>query len=85
MVDNISDNENALQNEGEELVQNDSEDNELFNEVSDGGWISWFCNLEGNEFFVEIDENYILQNKNAFGFQKNYKKYKYFPYNLANF
>lgn len=76
MVDNISDNENAVQNEGEELVQNDSEDNELFNEVSDGGWISWFCNLEGNEFFVEVDESFILQNKNTFGFQKNYKKFQ---------
>ena len=45
MVENVSDNENVVQNEGEELVQNDSEDNELFNEVSEGGWISWFCNL----------------------------------------
>ena len=21
---------------------------------SDGGWISWFCYLEGHEFFVEV-------------------------------
>ena len=21
---------------------------------SDGGWISWFCDLEGHEFFVEV-------------------------------
>jgi hypothetical protein len=20
----------------------------------DGGWISWFCDLEGHEFFVEV-------------------------------
>lgn len=23
---------------------------------SDGGWISWFCDLEGHEFFVEVSE-----------------------------
>ena len=76
MVDNVSDNENVAQNDGEELVQNDSEDNELFNEVSDGGWISWFCDLEGNEFFIEVEESFIIQNKNTFGLQKQYKKYK---------
>lgn len=21
---------------------------------SDGGWIQWFCDLEGHEFFVEV-------------------------------
>lgn len=21
---------------------------------SDGGWISWFCDLEGHDFFVEV-------------------------------
>ena len=26
---------------------------------SDGGWISWFCDLEGHEFFVEV-RNRIL-------------------------
>ena len=23
----------------------------------DGGWISWFCDLEGHEFFVEVNTN----------------------------
>ena len=27
-------------------------------------WIPWFCSLEGNEFFVEIDEQYIQDNFN---------------------
>ena len=76
MVENVSDNENVVQNEGEEFVQNDSEDNELFNEVSEGGWISWFCNLEGNELFVEVEESFIMKNKNNFGLNNQYKKYE---------
>ena len=27
---------------------------------SDGGWISWFIELEGHEFFVEVSEAQIL-------------------------
>jgi hypothetical protein len=23
---------------------------------SDGGWISWFCDLEGHDFFVEVSK-----------------------------
>ena len=26
---------------------------------SDGGWISWFCDLEGHEFFVEVRDTEI--------------------------
>ena len=26
---------------------------------SEGGWIQWFCPLEGNEFMVEVDEEYL--------------------------
>ena len=22
-----------------------------------GGWISWFCDLEGHEFFIEVSNN----------------------------
>ena len=23
---------------------------------SDGGWISWFCDLEGHDYFVEVSD-----------------------------
>mmetsp|Transcript_60811 Transcript_60811/g.69500 ORF Transcript_60811/g.69500 Transcript_60811/m.69500 type:complete len:252 (+) Transcript_60811:49-804(+) len=36
-------------------------------EFSDGGWIQWFCNLEGHEFFAEIEEDYIRDNFNLYG------------------
>ena len=36
---------------GEGFVFNKMFDSES---SSDGGWISWFCDLEGHEFFVEV-------------------------------
>jgi casein kinase II subunit beta len=77
MEDNLSDNENMLQTQvDEETNVNDSEDNDAYNDLSDGGWIQWFCQLEGNEFFIEIEEEFIRNRANLFGINKIIKNYK---------
>lgn len=77
MEDNLSDNENMLQTQvDEETNVNDSDDNEVYNDLSEGGWIQWFCQLEGNEFFVEIEEEFLRNRTNLFGINKIVKNYK---------
>jgi len=77
MEDNLSDNENMLQTQvDDETNVNDSDDNEVYNDISEGGWIQWFCQLEGNEFFVEIDEEFIRNRWTLYGLNKHIKNYK---------
>ncbi len=77
MEDNLSDNDNLIQTQvDEETNINDSDDNDVYNDVSDGGWIQWFCQMEGNEFFVEIDEDFFRNRSNLYGISKIVKNYK---------
>lgn len=76
-MDEISDNEKmSISGEEQPVNANDSDDNEEYNDYSEGGWIQWFCQLEGNEFFVEVDEDFIRNRMNYFGLSKKIKNYK---------
>jgi hypothetical protein len=53
-----------------QLEEEEEEEEEDSSEISasdeDGSWIAWFCGLRGNEFFCEVDEDYIQVSVNIF-------------------
>jgi casein kinase II subunit beta len=59
------DDDNDDEDEEEEEEEDSSEISA--SDEDDASWISWFCNLRGNEYFVEVDEDYIQDDFNLTG------------------
>jgi len=55
------------------LSLDESDDEEEFS--GDSGWIPWFCGLKGNEFFAEVDEEYVRDNFNLYGLRGRFQFY----------
>lgn len=68
---------NNNQNYDQTSQQNSDEASSSFDSDEDFGWISYFLTLKGNEFFCQVDEEYIQDNFNLTGLLSQVSYYEY--------
>jgi len=68
---------NRGNNKDEGSEESSGEEDSLLSSEEETSWISWFCSLKGNEFFVEVDEEYIQDDFNLTGLNSLVPNYEY--------
>lgn len=75
-MDNIYDNNAADQAGLDEQDELESSDDSGSEEEEEESWIECFCRSKGNEFYCEVDRDFIEDDFNLTGLQGEVQKYR---------